>query len=163
MSARFGVIFGATLALVLLALYCTSALYLIYEVYLSDPKTPVTKEDGYIYVLTTVGGLVSALVIARLSIAKPGSMPTIAGTKPESTFGIVASNTVSAIYLLAWVFTGLAALVVGVMLRPEVNKTVADLGTTWLGLAVSAAYAYLGIQPADNAGDNKQQAGSNPP
>ena len=40
MSARFGVIFGATLALVLLALYCTSALYLIYEVYLSDPKPP---------------------------------------------------------------------------------------------------------------------------
>ena len=61
MSSRFGVVFGAILALVLLALYCSSALYLIYEVYRSDPKALVTKEDGYIYVLTTVGGLVSAL------------------------------------------------------------------------------------------------------
>jgi hypothetical protein len=131
-------------------------------IYLSDPKTPVIKEDGYIYVLTTVGGLVSALVIARLSVTKPGSMPTIAGTKPESTFGIVASNTVSGIYLLAWVFTGLAALVVGVMLRPEVNKTVADLGTTWLGLAVSAAYAYFGIKPVSGEDDKKQAADPKP-
>jgi uncharacterized membrane protein len=162
MSSRFGVVFGAVLALVLLALYCSSALYLIYEVYLSDPKTPVTKEDGYIYVLTTVGGLVSALVIAQLSVTKPGAVPTIGSTKPASTVGTYAVNTVVAIYLLAWIFTGLAALVVGVMLRPEVNKTVADLGTTWLGLAVSAAYAYFGIQPADNAGDGKQQAGPDP-
>src|SRR5829696_3754583 len=43
---------------------------------------------------------------------------------------------VVALYLLAWIATGLAALVVGVMLYPKVNQTLADIGTTWLGLAV---------------------------
>lgn len=156
MSSRFGVAFGAILAFVLLALYCSSALHLVYLVYLVGPDGTVTKEDGYIYVLTTVGGLVSALVIAQLSVTKPGSAPTIGGAKPESTVGIYATNTVVAIYLLAWIFTGLAALVVGVMLCPKVNKTISDLGTTWLGLAVSAAYAYFGIQPSGGS-EEKQE------
>ncbi len=164
MSARFGVVFGAILALVLLALYCSSSLRLIWNVYnvdsTVDPKEAAEKlskafGQGYVYVLTTVGGLVSALVIAQLSVTKPGSAPTIGGARPESNFGIYATNTVVAIYLLAWVFTGLAALVVGVMLRPDVNKTVSDLGTTWLGLAVSAAYAYFGINPGGNAEKNE--------
>jgi len=149
MSSRFGAVFGALLAFLLLALYCSSALYLIYEVYHTAAGGKVEKTDGYIYVLTTVGGLVSALVIAQLSVTKPGSTPTIAGSKPESTLGIYATNTMVTIYLLAWVFTGLAALVVGVMINPDVNKTISDLGTTWLGLAVSAAYAYFGIQPSE--------------
>ena len=149
MSSRFGAVFGALLAFLLLALYCSSALYLIYEVYHTAAGGKVEKTDGYIYVLTTVGGLVSALVIAQLSVTKPGSTPTIAGSKPKSTLGIYATNTMVTIYLLAWVFTGLAALVVGVMINPDVNKTISDLGTTWLGLAVSAAYAYFGIQPSE--------------
>lgn len=152
MSSRFGAAFSATLALLLLALYCSSALYLIYEVYTTN-KTTLDKPQGYIYVLTTVGGLVSALVIAQLSVTKPGSAPSIGGARPESTLGIYATNTVVGFYLFAWAFTGLAALIVGVMLKPEVNKTIADLGTTWLGLAVTAAYAYFGIQPSGNVNE----------
>jgi hypothetical protein len=160
MSSRFGVAFGAILGLVLLALYCSSALYLIYRVYQVGPDgTLPPVGDGYIYVLTTVGGLVSALVIAHLSVTKPGSAPTIGGARPESNLGIYATNTVVAVYLLAWVFTGLAALVVGVMLRPNVNKTISDLGTTWLGLAVSAAYAYFGINPG---GSTEQKGEADP-
>jgi uncharacterized membrane protein len=151
MSARFGAIFGATLAFALLALYSWSTLSLILDIINAAKDTKVERGAGYIYVLTTVGGLVSALVIAQLSVTKPGSAPGIGGTKPESTVGIYATNTVVAIYLFVWIFTGLTALVVGVMLRPDVNKTISDLGTTWLGLAVSAAYAYFGIQPAGKA------------
>jgi hypothetical protein len=163
MSSRFGAVFSATLALVLLALYCSSALYLIYQIYPlgNGCMKPTGYEGGYIYVLTTVGGLVSALVIAQLSITKPGSTPTIGGTKPESNLGIYATNTVVGIYLFAWVFTGIAALVVGVMICPEGNKTITDLGTTWLGLAVTAAYAYFGIQPTETKND-KLDAKSTP-
>src|SRR5689334_16012223 len=151
MSSRFGAIFSATLALLLLALYCSSALYLIYQIYPLGQgcMKPVGYEGGYIYVLTTVGGLVSALVIAQLSVTKPGTAPTIGGTAPQTNLGIYATNTVVGIYLFAWVFTGIAALVVGVMLCPDGNKTITDLGTTWLGLAVTAAYAYFGIQSGD--------------
>jgi hypothetical protein len=147
------------LALVQLALYCSSALYLIYQIYPLGKgcMKPTGYEGGYIYVLTTVGGLVSALVIAQLSVTKPGTTPTIGGTAPESNLGIYATNTVVGVYLFAWVFTGIAALVVGVMLCPDGNKTITDLGTTWLGLAVTAAYAYFGIQPSGRGGEEKKE------
>ena len=72
------------------------------------------------------------------------SAPTIAGLSPESAGGALTLNIVVAIYLLVWMLTGLAALVVGVMIYPvnangvAINSTISDLGTTWLGLAVSA-------------------------
>ncbi|WP_156918381.1 hypothetical protein [Bradyrhizobium sp. Cp5.3] len=166
MSSRFGAIFSGTLALVLLALYCSSALYLIFKVYAWGAcASPSGYEGGYIYVLTTVGGLVSALVIAQLSVTKPGTAPTIGGTAPESNLGIYATNTVVGFYLFAWVFTGLAALIVGVMICTDPangNKTITDLGTTWLGLAVTAAYAYFGIQPGGRGGEDKKDDKGDP-
>jgi hypothetical protein len=146
MSTRFGAIFGATLAFALLTLFSWSTLSLILKILVTE-GTEVKVEAGYVYVLTTVGGLVSALVIAQLSVTKPGMAPRIGGLQPESRLGIFATNTVIALYLFVWIFTGLAALIVGVMLYPNASKTISDLGTTWLGLAVSAAYAYFGIEP----------------
>ena len=146
MSARFGTIFGATLAFVLLALFSGSTLSLIMKI-VNEEGAVVMVGTGYTYVLTTVGGLVSALVIAQLSVTKPGQAPGVGTYQPESTFATYTTNSVVAIYLFIWIFTGLAALVIGVMVYPESNKTISDLGTTWLGLAVSAAYAYFGINP----------------
>lgn len=157
MSQRFGAAFGAALALILLLLFAGATLDWIYEILQKD-GAEVTKTSGYIYVLTTVSGLVSALVIAQLSVTKPGAVPTLAGMRPESAGGALTVNIVVAIYLLVWMLTGLAALVVGVMLSPvdaqgvATNRTIADLGTTWLGLAVSAAYAYFGISPGTDKG-----------
>ena len=86
-----------------MALYCSSALYLIYQINPLDKgcMTPTGYEGGYIYVLTTAGGLVSALVVAQLSVTKPGSTPTIGGTRPASNLGIYATNTVVGTYLFA--------------------------------------------------------------
>jgi len=39
--------------------------------------SPKRFSDGLIYVVTTVGGLVSALVIAQLSVTEPGSAPAV--------------------------------------------------------------------------------------
>jgi hypothetical protein len=39
------------------------------------------------------------------------------------------------------------ALVVGMMLYPNVNQTLNDIGMTWLGLAVASGYAYFNIKP----------------
>lgn len=162
MSSRFGAAFGAILALLLLALFAWSTLSWIWEIiYTKELDHIVSRGSGYVYVLTTVAGLVSALVIAQLSVTKPGTAPGLGGLTPESTLGVYVTNTVVAIYLLVWVLTGLSALVVGVMVFPNSSKTISDLGTTWLGLAVSAAYAYFGISPAagdKNAEDAKKSA-----
>ena len=35
--------------------------------------------------------------------------------------------------------------------EPDGSKTLYDIGTTWLGLAVTTAYAYFGLDPARSA------------
>lgn len=35
----------------------------------------------------------------------------------------------------------------GGLMYPDASKTLANLGTTWLGIAVAAGYAYFGIKP----------------
>jgi hypothetical protein len=157
MSQKFGTAFGAGLALMLLALFAYSTLDWIAQIVAAD-GAEIKKSPGYVYVLTTVAGLVSALVIAQLSVTRPGTPPTIAGLSPESRLGVITLNLVVAIYLLVWMVTGLSALIVGVMLYPvAANGTISDLGTTWLGLAVSAAYAYFGISPGTSHGKSTQE------
>src|SRR5215207_3253788 len=41
---------------------------------------------------------------------------------------------------------------------PKVNQTLADIGTTWLGLAVSAAYAYFGLTPKQTESEARPEA-----
>jgi len=158
MNNQFGAIFGGVLAVALLLLYAISAWAMILSMMTACPGAECNSNladkygEGFRYVLTTVSGLVSALVIARLSISTPGKMPSFQALENVSQRVKTTSNTVAASYLLVWAATGLAALVVGVMLYPDVIPTVSDLGTVWLGLAVAAGYAYFGLTPAENLG-----------
>jgi len=154
MSSPIGVFFGGLVAVILLALFSVSTFYMASAVMtLCATAKPCVAPasgivgEGFVYVVTTVAGLVSALVIAQLSVTEPGKPPTVGSFKPESRGAAKAVTAVVTLYLLAWVATGLAALVIGVMLYPKVDQTLADIGSTWLGLAVSAAYAYFGITP----------------
>lgn len=157
MNDRFGVIFGSVLAVILLLLYAVSAWVMILAILDSCSGAGCVDSvrtrfgEGFSYVLTTVGGLVSALVIARLSIATPGQAPGFRRFDEMSARARLISNWVSGIYLLVWASTGLAALVVGVMLHPGIIPTVSDLGTVWLGLAVAAGYAYFGLTPREGS------------
>lgn len=166
MNNQFGAVFGGALAVALLLLYTISAWAMILAMLSACPGDACNSDladsygEGFRYVLTTVSGLVSALVIARLSISAPGKMPTFQSLENVSGRLRMASNTVAALYLLAWAVTGLAALIVGVMLYPDVIPTVSDLGTVWLGLAVAAGYAYFGLTPAENLGTARLMAAS---
>jgi len=157
MNNQFGAVFGSVLAVALLLLYAISAWAMILTMMSACPGAECNSDladnygEGFRYVLTTVGGLVSALVIARLSISAPGKMPSFQALENVSQRVKTASNTVAALYLLVWAATGLAALVVGVMLYPEIIPTVSDLGTVWLGLAVAAGYAYFGLTAPETA------------
>ncbi|MEO9648766.1 MAG: hypothetical protein ABJE99_11280 [Roseobacter sp.] len=151
--------FGGLIAVALLMLFGWSVYHMIQEVLAhcghvegqspvdcQPPDTPLVQE-GLIYVVTTVGGLVSALVIAVLSVTRPGGAPEMAGFSPTGRWTRRLTNGVVSLYLILWLIAGLSALVYGVMWYPGILPTLGDIGTTWLGLAVSATYAYFGLNP----------------
>jgi hypothetical protein len=149
MSKKFGATFGAGLALTLLGIYAWSAFAMIYAIITADTAETTTAagsfSQGYTNVMATVGGLVSALVIVKLSFAKPGTVPTFGTFTPTSNRGRLTVNSVIGFYLVTWVAVGLASLIVGVMMYPDASSTIAAIGNTWLGLAISVGYAYFGI------------------
>ncbi len=156
-------LFGGFIAVILLILYE----YAVYEAvmvvmcestpgctrYTADSFTP-----GFAHAMSLIGGLVAALVIAELAVTKPGEAP-VARALGGASAGPALSWTltiVTAIYLAVWVFAGLAAYVIGTMWYPSKLQPLTDLGQSWLGLAVAAAYSYFGISPA---GGNAPSAG----
>ncbi len=146
MKYRF--IIGGIIAYILLALYSGIAFYTIIKV-IECSKTAscsvVNLHHGMVYVLTTVDGLVSALVVSRMTITVPGTDPAVFRYLGENQPMII--SFVVWCYLIIWTVTGLAALITGVIIFPETCKTLSDFGTTWLGLAVAAGYAYFNIDP----------------
>jgi hypothetical protein len=151
MQNKFAVIFGGAITGTLLILYTFAVTYmtvLVYRAGQARPDKAIEFSSGLVYVATMVGGLVSALVIAKLAITKPGRNPGVMRvTADESGTPNVWVTRLGVAYLVVWLLTGLFALVVGTMLYPNVNQTLNDIGTTWLGLAVASGYAYFGIKP----------------
>jgi hypothetical protein len=144
---KYRLIIGGIIAYILLGLYGGIAIHIIVQVLkCSDsPGCSVEPGNGVIYVLTTVGGLVSALVISKLAITTPGKDPAMFNQLSEDTPLIV--RVIIWCYLLFWTAIGLVALIVGVLIYPDICKTLSDFGTTWLGTAVAAGWAYFGLDP----------------
>jgi hypothetical protein len=145
--------FGGLIAVILHCLYVYAVQFAINVVNClatsgCSQLTAASFTDGFAYVLTTVGGLVSALVIVELAMTKSGEAPVRrwlgANASPRATWFL---KVVTGVYLLVWVFVGLQAFVVGAMWHPGQLQPLTDLGKVWLGLAVAAAYAYFGINP----------------
>ncbi|GAB4460153.1 MAG: hypothetical protein Fur0044_52580 [Anaerolineae bacterium] len=150
MSKTFSLLFGGVIAIILLGLYTFTMIYMISVARCVSAGDCRAEEipAGVIYVHTTVAGLVSALVVAELAITRPGEAPgakTLASDLSEASQRITAY--ISGGYVLVWIISGLTALVAGSMLYPDAVKTLSDAGTTWLGIAVAAAYSYFGIRP----------------
>ena len=140
---------GALLAYTLLLLYSFPVFYYINAVRISGQGTgeAVIIPEGMVYVVTTIGGLISALVVARLTITPPKeNVGEYKNTRMPSKLRKIA-KFLTFLYLAIWMFTGLAALVYGVMLYPDINNTLRDIGTSWFGLAVTSVYTYFGLEP----------------
>jgi hypothetical protein len=145
---KYKLIVGGIISYLLLGLYSGITVYVIIKVIECSKDSScstVILHGGLIYVLNTVGGLVSALVVSRMTITAPGSDPAVFRNLGEAQSLLV--NIIVWCYLLIWTFTGLATLIIGVIIFPETCKTLSDFGTTWLGLAVAAGYAYFNIDP----------------
>jgi hypothetical protein len=146
MNKDFGFKFGGGLALGLLALYISTIFYIISQVYSCGACGTVQISSGVTFVVTTVGGLVSALVLARLAITSPGESPAEISSAKSGSLKNWAEN-LTLWYIIAWFITGFSALIFGTMLFPNISSTLSDIGTGWLGLAVTSVYAYFGLDP----------------
>jgi len=143
--------FGSLIAVILLGLHGYAVWFAI-KVVNCLVKTCGTYTDksftvGFQAALSTIGGLVSALVITELAVTKPGEAPAarVFQMEPNNKYtGLL--KAVTGAYLIAWVTLGLWAFVVGAMNHPDMLQPLTDLGQSWLGLAVAAAYAYFGIK-----------------
>jgi uncharacterized membrane protein len=157
-SNKVQAVFGGVIAVVLLLLYSSILIFMIMQVIgceTTNESCGAAITKGMVYVVTMIGGLISALVIAQLAITPVGEMPFMqqfedsANMSPESQprIGKVGITRLIIVYLSVWVLLGLAALVVGVIIYPDRSETISAIGNTWLGLAVAAGYSYFGIQP----------------
>lgn len=150
----FAAFFGMVVAVILLVLYAWTMLMMVQvvqcEVSTSCSSLTVKDDitDGMIFVNTTVGGLVAALVVAQLAITEPGKTPgaRLASAASSRRWQAVI-NIVSALYVAVWIVIGLVALIYGVILHQGISETLTTSGTTWLGLAVAAGYSYFGLEP----------------
>ncbi len=147
-------LFGGLISVVLLGVYvhlvriATKVAYCVASTGCTD--YPATYfNDGMAQALSVIGGLVSALVIAELAISKPGEAPaTRTLAKDASPWAVRTVSVVSILYVLVWIGAGLTAFLTG-LYHPKEVPPLTTLGQAWVGLAVSSAYAYFGIRPAD--------------
>ena len=103
--------------------------------------------DGMAQALSVIGGLVSALVIAELALTKPGQAPGLRVLASDaSTAAVYTVTAIALLFVLVWIGTGLTAFLVG-LYHPAAMPVLTAHGQAWLGLAVSAAYAYFGLSP----------------
>jgi len=99
--------------------------------------------------LAELGGLVSALVIAELALTKPGEVPGAhLLTAHASADALERLRIITTIYLIVWFFAGATAFLFGLM-HPKVLPPLTSVGQAWFGIAIAAAYAYLGVKPRD--------------
>lgn len=159
MEKNLSAIFCGVVAYILLLLYAVTVGHMTVEVYqhglakapkdekgVTLAKQPLEFPAGTTNTVTTIGGLVSALVVAKLTMTKPGAMPKLALRDATPRMNHLSAFLTVA-YLVVWLLVGLAALIVGVLLFPDSNTTIAEIGTTWLGLAVTAGYTYFNVDP----------------
>lgn len=139
-------LFGGIIAIVLLGLYAwliTAAA----QVALCGASWCAGFNSGMAQALSVTTGLVSALVIAELAVTPAGGVPAAhllalpAGPRARTWL-----RWISTVYIVIWLLAGLAAFIIGLE-RPDGLPALTHAGQAWFGVAVAAAYAYLGIKP----------------
>jgi hypothetical protein len=142
--------FSGLIALVILGIYVYffGFAYLIVDCASEAGCTTRSPEDFNDLMangLATIGGLISALIVAQLAVTKPGKFPTILISNSSGILRRIL-QIVTGLYILVWVIAGIAAYIKSVH-YPKVLPPFTDIGQSWFGLAVAAAYAYLRIEP----------------
>jgi len=103
--------------------------------------------DGVNLILNVVGGLVSALVIAELAITQPGELPSPQLLKRRMSRSSKKLRTIlSTTFIIVWIVCGVISIVIYVLYPNVTPAALSEFAKAWLGLALAAAYSYLGIR-----------------
>ena len=135
------------IACLLLLIYSVTLGELIISVYKWDPEAGdfVTNANA-VGVISLIGGIVSAVVIANLAVSDPGETPISQVREMAEAYGKRLLKTVVWIYIIVWLLIGTGAFYVGVIRCPDTVATLTEIGKAWLGILVGALYAWFGIK-----------------
>jgi hypothetical protein len=130
-------------------------LLLIYFITLGSVILSVLKWDpsagnyvpgvNALWVINLLGGLVSGVVIGNLALADRGSTPLEQVRVLAQDYGRKIMQALVWIYIIVWLIIGFSSFYVGVIRCPDVSGTLNEIGKSWLGILVGAAYAWFGI------------------
>ncbi len=99
-----------------------------------------------VWVVNLLGGLVAGVVIGNMALADRGSTPLSQVKVLSEDYGKRLMQTIVWIYIVVWLLIGSGAFYVGVIMRPDISVTLNEIGKSWLGILVGAAYAWFGIK-----------------
>ncbi len=109
--------------------------------------TAASFNDVKSQAMSVLGGLVSALIISELAIAKPGEAPAARLLMAASDRAKNVLRWTTWLYIAAWLVTGAWAFWTGLN-HPATLPALTSVGQAWLGLSVASAYAYVGLSPS---------------
>jgi hypothetical protein len=146
---KFNAIFGGLVAYIMLGFYVDSTVYAIRSVHCLIQSGcvvyPKNLSAGYVDVLTVIGALVSALVVAELAVTTPGDVPGARLQTGNSPINWASAVTI--VYMVVWLGIGVATFVVGYMQHPDTVPALTSSAKSWFGIAAAAVYSYFGIKP----------------
>jgi len=99
-----------------------------------------------VWVINLLGGLVSGVVIGNLALADRGSTPLSQVKVLAQDYGRKLMQGIVWTYIIVWLLAGFSSFYVGVIRCPDVSVTLNEIGKSWLGILVGAAYAWFGIK-----------------
>ena len=147
MNAKSIEILNGIIAIILLLIYSFTLGHMILKVINWDMANGnLIFNSNIIWVANVVGGLVAGVIIANLALSKPGETPVTQVREISREYGKKLLKTVIWSYISVWLLIGTAAFLVGVILYPEVNNTLNEIGKYWLGILLGSAYAWFGIK-----------------
>ncbi len=137
-------LFGGLLALILLGFYIWSIVDAIALAQCKANCPPFSPNMSYL--LNTIGGLISAVVIGVLGATKTGEFPSPKSIEKTlsgwvQTLGVVMPS----LFILAWIICGVFTVIYGFILSNETVPALSASAKVWLGSAIGAVYAYFGI------------------
>jgi hypothetical protein len=147
MNAKSIEILNGIIAIVLLLIYSFTLGHMILKVMnWNMAEGNLIFNNNIIWVANVVGGLVAGVIIANLALSKPGETPVTQVREISRQYGQKLLKTVIWSYITVWLLIGTAAFLVGVILFPEINNTLNEIGKYWLGILLGSAYAWFGIK-----------------
>ncbi len=108
------------------------------------PLSQITMSDLAIGVLNVIAGAITTVIVSFAAIADPktGVASASAPAFGKSKLGTIVTWA----FVICWAVFGVAALVIGTLLYPNVLPALDNLGQAFFGVLVPTLLAYFGLK-----------------